>query len=122
MKTPFDFINAISHTKENILKDNEKDYNAFMINRGLSLFLDTIEKANDMNMNHHLDSKLQFEYLINKIRSRKRFSKWFKKEKDDDLKLVMEYYGYNVSKAKTTLSILSTDQLKIIREIMTSKE
>lgn len=117
----FKYINAVIHTKQDVLED-EKDYKAFMVNRGLSFELDCIEKANEMNMNHHLEPRLQFDYLINKIRSRKRYIKWFKKEKDDDLKLVMEYYGYNVSKAKTALSILSADQLKTIKEIMTSKE
>lgn len=120
-KSPFDFINAVSYTKEDIL-DNEKDYNSFMINRGLSLFLDTIEKANEMNMNYHLDSRLQFDFYINKLRARKRFSKWFKRKDEDDLKFVMEYYGYNVSKAKTALSILSADQLTIIKDILASKE
>lgn len=119
--TPFDIINAVSHTKENIL-ENEKDYNAFMVNRGLSLFLDTIEKANEMNMNSHLDNRMQFDYLINKIRPRKRFSKWFKKKDEDDLKAVMEYYDYNVSNAKAALSILSADQITTIKEILTSKE
>lgn len=120
-KSPFDFINAISDTKQDILED-EKEYNSYLTNRGLSYYLDTIEKSNNMNMNHHLDPRLEFDYLINTIRKRKRFSKWFKRKDEDDLKFVMEYYGYNVSKAKTALSILSTDQLAIIKEIMTSKE
>ena len=117
--SPFDFINAISSTKKNLLTDDpslEKEYNPFLANRGLSYFTDTIMHANKMNINHHLDKKLQFDYLINNIRSAKRFSKWSKKVEIDDLEVVKTYYSYNDRNAKTALSLLSTDQLKTIKE------
>lgn len=115
---PFDYLNAINQTKEDLIVDeqSEKEYNAFIVNRGLSYFTDTILYANEMNMLFHLDGKLQFDYFINSIRSRKRFSKWHKKKDDDDLIAVMRCYGYSINKAKSVLSILSEDQIKIIRE------
>lgn len=119
---PFDFINAVSHTKENIIEENEKEYTPFIVNKGLSLHLDTIEHANRMNMLHGLDNKLQFDYYINTIRSRKRYSKWFKKKDDDDLNAIMLYCDCNLNKAETILSILSAEQLKIIKEQLSSKE
>lgn len=120
--SPFDYINSISYNKKDLMetKEDEKLYNSFMINRGLSYYPDTIEYANMMNQLYHLDSKLQYQYLINIVRPRKRFSKWSKKKKDNDLELVMKYFGYNANKAKSALSILSKEQLSQIKEIITS--
>ena len=97
-------------------EQGEKGYNAFMVNRGLSYFPDTILYANEMNRMAHVDNKLQYTYLINTIRPRKRFSKWVKKKEDSDLDAVMRCYGYNIDKAKSALSILSPDQVKKIKE------
>lgn len=78
---PFVFLNSINHTKEDVMVDDmiEKSYNSFMINRSLSYFPDTVGLANVMNRYHHIDSKLQYHFLINIIRKRRRFSKWFKR-------------------------------------------
>lgn len=116
--SPFDYINAISYTKKDLMetKEDEKNYNSFMVNRGLSYFPDTVEYANMMNQMYHLDSRLQFDFFINIVRPRKRFSKWSKKKKDGDLELVMKYFGYNANKAKSALSILTPDDLKIIKK------
>jgi len=69
-----------------------------------------------MNCNHHLDHKLQYSFLINIIRPSKRFSKWVKKEKDEDLEAIMEHFGYNRQKAKTALELLTPDQIKTIKK------
>jgi len=117
MTSPFDYINSISHSKKDMMADEtgEKEYNAWLVNRGLSYFPDTILYANDMNMMAHIDNKLQYLYLINTIRPKKRFSKWVKKKEDGDLEAIMKCYGYNIDKAKSALSILSPDQVKTIR-------
>ena len=117
--TPFDFINAISYSKENLFKDPQsvKDYNAFMVNRGLSQYADTILYANEMNKFYHLDPELQFQYLINTITKKKRFGKWAKKEKDPkSFLLVKEYFGYSDEKARQALELLTDDQLAIIEQ------
>lgn len=118
MANPFDYITSISQSKKDMMEDEqgEKDYSAWMVNRGLSYFPDTILYANEMNRMAHLPSKLQYTYLINIIRPRKRFSKWVKKKEDSDLEAVMRCYGYNIDKAKSALSILSPDQVKKIKE------
>ena len=95
----------------------EKQYNPFIINRGLSYFLDTIMDANEMNTRHHLDKKLQNSYLLNTIRKKKRFSKWHKAEKSELLEIVMEFYGYSIKRAKEVLPLLTTEdieQMKIV--------
>jgi len=94
----------------------EKEYPAFLVNRGLSYFQDTIFMANEMNRFTHLDKKLQYEFLLNIIRPRKRFSKWFKKEQNDDIEAIKEYYGYSNAKALQTLPVLSDEQITIIKE------
>lgn len=118
---PFDYVNAINQTKQNLMRgtenDNlaEKDYVPFMTNRSLSYFTDTVGMANEMNARHYLDKRLQFEFLLNIVRPKKRFAKWSKKESGGDLALVKEYFGYNDSKALQALTILSDDDLRIIR-------
>jgi hypothetical protein len=111
---PFALISSISNTKLDIL-ENEKDYNAFMVNRGLSYFPDTVIYANEMNKFHHLDSRLQYTFLINIIRKRNRFSKWNKSDESEDINAIKEYYGYSNEKARDVLPLLSNESLKIIR-------
>ena len=116
--TPFTFLNEINYGKKDIMIDDiaEKQYNSFMVNRGLSYFRDTVIYANEMNKNHHLDSRLQFDFLINIIRKKKRFSKWNKPETVDDLDIIKEYYGYSNEKARSAHKLLSPDQLNEIRK------
>ena len=115
---PFDYVNSINTTKKDIMVDDmtEKSYNSFMINRSLSYFQDTVGLANVVNRYHHLDKKLQYHFLINIIRKRKRFSKWNKPESDNDIGAIKEYYGYSNQKAKQVLSLLSAGQIKTIKE------
>ena len=89
--------------------------NPFLINRSLSYFSDTAIIANEMNRYHHLDNRLQYQFLINIIRKRKRFSKWIKPELENDIEVVKEYYGYSNEKNKTSPSLLTPSQIDIIR-------
>ena len=111
---PFEIIKSISSTKKDIL-ENEKDYNAFMVNRGLSYFPDTVIYANEMNRFHHLDSRLQYQFLINTIRKRNRFSKWNKSIESENINAIKQYYNYSNEKARDVLPLLSDENLKIIR-------
>lgn len=121
MTTPFDYVNSINFKKKDLMTGSENDelaekqYVPFIVNKSLSYFPDTIMYANRMNVNHHLDNKLQFHYLLNSIRPGKRFSKWVKKQEDNDLETVMEYYGYNRTKAESALALLSPVQLEQIK-------
>jgi hypothetical protein len=122
---PFDYTNSINQTKKNLMRNTandkiaEKEYAPFLTNRALSYHNDTIFYANEMNRRHHLDNLLQYEYLLNTVRPKKRYAKWSKKDSNDgDVLLVKEYYGYNDSKARQALAILSTEQLSIIKTRM----
>ncbi len=112
---PFDYLNSINNTKKDIL-ENEKDYNSFMVNRGLSYFPDTVLYANEMNIYHHLDAKPQFHFLINIVRKRKRFSKWNKVTESNDILAIKEYYGYSNEKARDVLPLLNKNELNLIKE------
>ena len=116
--SPFDYLNSINDHKRDLMVDDmtEKSDNGFMINRSLSYFQDTIMFANEINKYHHLDNKLQYHFLINIIRKRKRFSKWIKPEQLSDIEVVKQYYGYSNEKAKQVLPLLSPEQITIIKK------
>lgn len=116
--TPFDYLNAINHSKVDVMVDDlaEKAYVPFVVNRSLSYFPDTVAIANEMNRYHHIDKKLQFDFLINIVRKRKRFSKWNKPELDSDIEVVKEYYGYNDEKARQALTLLSPSQIQELKK------
>ena len=115
---PFDYLKAINETKKDIMVDDiaEKEYNPFIINRGLSFFKDTILYANEMNRYHHLDHRVQFDFFINIIRKKKRWSKWIKASDIDNLELIKEYYGYSNEKAKSALSLMSNEQIEKLKQ------
>jgi hypothetical protein len=119
--SPFDFINAIHYSKDKLIVDDwsEKQYNPYIINKGLSYGHDTVIPANEMNSRPHLDKILQFDFLINIIRPKKRFNKWIKAEKIDDLEVVKEYYGYSTEKAKQVLPLLNDSIIIELRKRIT---
>ena len=114
-----DYLKAINETKEPLMDTDdemwEKKYPAFIVNKCLAPFPDTIFLVNEMNINHHLDKKLQFDFLLNSLRTRKRYTPWLKASKQKDIEYVKEYYGYNNEKAKSALKILSDEQIKTIK-------
>ena len=116
---PFDVINDISLKKAGLITgENEKDYNPFLTNRGLSYFPDTIFHAQEMNTLHHLDKKLQYDYLFNSIRKSKRFSKWSKKDNSKEIDVIIEYFGYSRKRAEEALTILDNEQIKAIKKLL----
>lgn len=119
MSNPFDYVNSILQNKKNLIVDEqtEKDYTPFLVNRSLSYHKDCIIYANEMNRRHFLDKKLQFNFLINTIRSQKRpFAKWVKSEKSDDLECIKTVYGYSDTKAREALRLLSNEQIQQLKE------
>ena len=115
-----DYLNAINHEKKNLMDTDdemwEKKYPAFIVNKCIAPFPDTIHLVNEMNLHNHLDKKLQFDFLLNSIRTRKRFTPWMKASKQKNLEYVKEYYGYNNEKARSALKLLSDEQIKAIKD------
>ena len=119
--SPFDFIDSIN-THKNLFNGPhdpdqvEKEYNPWIVNRGLSLFQDTATLVNVVNQYYHLDKKLQYDFLLNTVRPKFRKSKWPKKEKVADLDIIKEAFGYSDRKAEVALSLLSSEQVKNIKK------
>jgi len=114
-----DYLKAINQTKEPLLDTEdeqwEKKYPSFIINKCIAPFPDTVMLVNEINQLHHLDKKLQFDFLINSLRPRKRFTPWMKAKKLKNLEYVKEYYGYNNEKARYALDILNDEQISSIK-------
>ena len=114
-----DYLKSINETKENLMESDdpmwEKKYSPYIINKCLAPFNDTIMLVNEMNQRHHLDTKLQYDFLLNTIRSKKRYAPWVKADKLKDLEYVKEYFGYSNEKAKAALKILDNEQITTIK-------
>ena len=111
-----DWLNSINMTKKDLFDDDPSaKYPAYIVNRCMSGHLDTVLFANEMNMKPNLDLKMQYSFLLNSVRKRKRFSPWLRKDEIRDLDLVKRYYDYSNEKAKQALSILTKEQLSFIK-------
>ena len=114
-----DYLNAINYTKEPLLDTEDeqwvKKYPPYIINKCIAPFPDSLMLVNEINQLHHLDKKLQYDFLINSLRARKRYTPWMKAKKLENLEYVKEYYGYNNEKAKSALDILNDEQISAIK-------
>ena len=115
-----EYLNAINFTKKDIMKSEDelwkKKYPAFIVNKLLSAFSDTIMLVNEMNRNHFIDKDMQFQFLLNSIRTKKRYSPFLRASKLKEIECVKEYYGYSNDKAKSALDILTKDEINLIKE------
>jgi len=116
-----DYLNSINQTKKNLLDGDEeavKGYPAYIINKCLSSFTDSVLFANEMNLNSHLNLKMQYDFYINSLKPRKRYTPWVKKQTLEHLELVKKYYGYNHNKAIAALRVLTNSQLNEIKKLL----
>jgi len=123
-ENPFTYADSVSDTKKNLMRGSandelaEKGYSPFLVNKAMSYHQDSIHHANFMNEYGFLDNKLQYEFLLNSLRKRKRFAKWHKKTEDVSLELIMEYFGYGRSEALQALRVLTDDQVAMIESFL----
>ena len=116
-----DYLYSINQSKKNILKDDteaEQKYPPFIVNKCLSSFTDTILYANEMNKNAHLDKRPQYDFFINSLKPRKRFTPWLRKETLEEIELVKQYYGYSHNKALEAVRLLTKEDINYIRKIL----
>ena len=115
-----DYLNAINVSKDSLLDTEdemwEKRFAPFIVNKCVAPFEDTVMLVNEINQLHHLDKKLQFDFLINSLRPRKRYAPWMKAKKLKNLEYVKEFYGYNNEKAKAALDILDDELISAIKK------
>jgi len=113
-----DWLKSINQSKINLMDEDissKKDYAPYIINRCLSGTIDTLMYSNEMNKYSSLDKKLQYDFFINTVRTRKRYSPWIRKDNIKDLEVVKSYYGYSNEKAKQALKILTQEQINVIK-------
>lgn len=114
-----DYLKSINENKINLMETDdpgwEKNYPSWIVNKCLSGFIDTVMFANEMNTYHDISNRMQYDFYINTVRKRKRFSPWEKKEKLDNLDAVKEYYNYSTEKAQAVLKILNSKQIDYIK-------
>ena len=116
--SPFDFVNAINFNKNDLMVDDwsEKQYVPYIVNKALSYGADTVIPANEMNSRPHLDKKLQFQFLLNNIRPKKRFNKWIKAEKIESIEVIKQYYGYSNEKARQVIPLLDQSKIDYLKQ------
>jgi len=119
-RNPFDFVKNVSYDKVDIMVDEfeEKSYQPFLTNRALSYHQDAIHFINEMNCNHQLDNRLQYSFLINTLRKRRRFSKWQKPYESKKLDTIKSFYGVSTQRAKEYLELLNDKQYRELKESM----
>jgi len=118
-KSPFDFVRSISETKEDILEGNEKEYNAFVINKALSFNVDCVYIVHALSKYPELSKEAQYKYLLNSIDRKKRYGKWVKKDSlPDEIELIKTAYGYSDAKAMSVLPLFTDKQLLELRRIL----
>ena len=114
-----EYLNSINYGKNNLMDSGdvmyEKKYPAYVVNKCLAPFNDTVMLVNEMNRNHHLDKKLQYDFLLNSLRKQNRYAPWMKASKTKNLEYVKEFFGYNNEKARSALNILNDEQIAYIK-------
>ena len=117
-----DYLNAINFNKKNLMDSEDtlwqKKYPSFIVNKILSGFQDCVMLVNEMNRNHHIDKKLQYDFLLNSLKTKKRFAPWLRSNQNKNLEYVKEYYGFSNEKAKSALNILNDEQIKHIKGVL----
>jgi hypothetical protein len=114
-----DWLNSINFNKDDLTSEDPdciKEYPSYIVNRCLSGHLDTILYANEMNLHPNLDKDMQYQFFLNSLRKRKRFSPWLRKDKVDNLNIIKKYYGYSNEKALQALRLLTQQQLDYIKK------
>lgn len=117
--SPFDFVNEIQQGKKQLIIDDatETEYVPFLVNRALSYHKDCVMYANEMNRRHQIDKKLQNDFLLNTVRSKRRpFNKWAKADKNEDMACVKSYYGLSDAKARDALKLLTDEQIQMLKD------
>ena len=95
----------INYGHKNLIRTGEMDEGeyggkSFIINRALSMNVDTV---------------LYYDYFINSLRKKKRWSKWAKAQQSTNLDVVKTYYNYNEQRAREALELLTEKQVEGIR-------
>ena len=120
MATHFDFVKSVSYTKNDLMEEGleEKEYKPFLVNKSLSYHQDSIHFANEMNIRHGSQNRLQYLFFLNTLRKRQRFSQWSKPYVSKKLEVIKEYYQISTKQAKDYISIFSDSDVRKMKKGM----
>lgn len=121
-----DWVQSISEKTQDVYRDSgvrvdelDSEYPAFMINLALSQYQDTILAANMMNVRaDYLTPKMQYDFLMNAVPKKRRFSKWAKGAKDARIELIKETFNYSQKKAEIASDLITDSDFEKIKEYM----
>ncbi len=116
----FDFINDINFGKQYLLaEDTQSEFDAYTVNRAMTIFPDTFVAGEFLNSNHHLDKRMQHDYLFYSVQKRKRWKQggWLKRSDAEKkelkiLKEVARVVQLNLKRTRQFWSVLSEAEQK----------
>lgn len=128
-RSPFDWINSICQDQKNGILEGDldpKEYNSFIVNRGLSLYPDTVFFAQEMNLRGDIPAESQYHFLHGLVPKKRRFSKWPKltlsKLDKEFFDVLQDKYKYSLEKCIEISRLLSDDQKKSLIDLYTLPE
>ena len=114
-----DYLNSINQGKNNLMDGDdplwEKKYPAYIVNKCMTGFIDTLFFANEMNRWNALSNKMQYDFYLHGVPKKKRFAPYMSKTKIENLELIKRHYDYSNKKAEQALKILTDEQVQAIR-------
>lgn len=120
----FDYLNDISSNKKYLFDDDaNKNYNMFILNKGLAQHIDTIMLANEMNKRPSISKRMHHDFLFYSIDAKNRYGKWVKSEVEDEdlIEFLKEQYCVNTEVAYTYLQLSDKKELKDLFKKFNSK-
>ncbi len=113
--TPFSYINAIFDGTE--IEIDDKAYNQYIINKGLSFHKDCIFLVNEINALPGITNKQHYDFYKYAIRKYKRpYMKWINKEQSEKVELIKQFFHYSTEKALGIVDLISEDNFNDIKE------
>lgn len=116
----FDFMNDLTYNKNYLLDEHtEREFNSYMINKGMGQNQDLIMYANEMNKSPGLSKLMVHDFYFYAVKAKKRYGKWAKADNDDkaDLDLIMFHYTVNRKVAELYLKLLTKEELENLKSI-----
>lgn len=114
MPKMMDYVFDIMSNGKHLLRQdpaNIKGFDAFITNRALSMSLDTIMWANEMNKCPGLPKEMQYDFLFYGIPKRRRRLSWKKKTKLNNITIIRQYYECNYGRALEMSRLLTDDEV-----------
>lgn len=122
---PFDYVEDINFGKKDLIRKSdspdtaEKLYEPYITQRAMSMSMDTLLYANELNIRgnktFNLGNRQHYEYLLHSVGKKRRFEKWPKMPAEDNVTLIKSVNNCSRQKALEILDLLTEEQLKQLK-------